>query len=420
MKKILSLLLGIGMVLAFATPVFAAPKPWDRTVHAPLKTAQPKEWSAPDEFFTGDETGSIWYTYESNTFKGTLELSGFKQAGPYALTVDTADGNTLADYDCSVWKFWAEKHGETFVGGTNGCWSGNPYADVKLFTLEPYIGGDGLTYYKGTIPFDVPLLEGTYNLKFFVKLDWNLTSPSNNIMMMNDMTGDPQYGKVVQPKDFNYSKDLAILENPSPDWLWVRIESGEFSAYDTFENLVLATTAWCAPGSCQPPSTDPGYQGTIGFIFYKKLSSTFEGAVVLSNTVTPPTPQPLQIKLEGLGSLGTDEVSNEYIGLIGRWWDNNTNSNINDATYALVKGTDNVVGYVIFDGFDTSTTEKTFSLNSSYHELWNSESIYAIRPTPGNVVMTDGDYKVSFALTENILWWRGVFMSENPLEFTIE
>ncbi len=36
-----------------------------------------------------------------------------------------------------------------------------------------------------------------------------------------------------------------------------------------------------------------------------------------------------------------------------------------------------------------------------------------------SVVMLAGDYVAYFALTENISWWRGVFLSENPLEFTI-
>lgn len=66
--------------------------------------------------------------------------------------------------------------GETFIGGTNGCWEGNPYVDVKLFYIDQYDSNengviDDGDYYNGTIPFDAPLLNGAYNLKFFVKLD---------------------------------------------------------------------------------------------------------------------------------------------------------------------------------------------------------------------------------------------------------
>jgi hypothetical protein len=31
----------------------------------------------------------------------------------------------------------------------------------------------------------------------------------------------------------------------------------------------------------------------------------------------------------------------------------------------------------------------------------------------------EGDYMAYFALTENKSWWRGVFLSEQPLEFMI-
>jgi hypothetical protein len=124
----------------------------------------------------------------------------------------------------------------------------------------------------------------------------------------------------------------------------------------------------------------------------------------------------LQIKLEGMGSQSAYADSNEELGYIGRWWDNNTNANISDAQYESVKGTNDVLGYVVFDGFDTSTTSQSFALDSSYHTLWTPQSG---RPALGSVVMTDGDYVAYFALTENITWWRGVFLSENPLEFTI-
>ena len=117
-----------------------------------------------------------------------------------------------------------------------------------------------------------------------------------------------------------------------------------------------------------------------------------------------------------MGSLSADAESNEWLGYIGRWWDNNTNANISDAQYEANKATHDILGYVVFDGFDTTTTTKAFALDSSYHTLWGPEPG---RPAPGNVVMFDGNYKATFALTENVSLWRGVFLSENPLEFTI-
>ena len=86
------------------------------------------------------------------------------------------------------------------------------------------------------------------------------------------------------------------------------------------------------------------------------------------------------------------------------------------ASYDTVKDTHDVLGYVIFDGFDTDFTSTTFALDSSYHVLWNTQSG---RTGVGDVGMEEGDYVAYFALTENLFWWRGVFLSENPLEFTI-
>jgi len=414
-KKFIKLTLsGFSVVIVFFFFIngeVTAKKPtWDGTVHAPLKTAQRYDWSAPSDFFTRHEVGSIRYTHTSDSFKGVLELIGFKQEGPYVLTVDTNEGATLAEYECDVWNPWAEFYGETFIGGTNGCWGDNPYVDVKLFYLEQYDSNkngfiDIDDYYDGTIPFDAPFLNGTYNLKFFVKLDWQLTSPSGNIMLMNDMTGNPKYGKVTKPRGFNYDKDL-IIENGLP---YFEVDPDNLAA----EKLILADDAWCvASGECEAPDDDPGYQGITGVVFYSTLAETFEGTVVLSNTVTPPTPQPLQIKLEGLGSLSPYANSNEKLGYIGRWWNNNTNGNISDSQYEDVKDIHDVLGYVIFDGFDTSGTSKTFALDYSYHVLYN--------PERGSVTMEAGDYVAYFALTENIFKWRGIFLSENPLVFTIQ
>ncbi len=382
-----------------------ATKGWAAMVHAPLKSAENFDWSAPDEFFTGRESGKIKFMHQSDSFKGVVRLRRFKQAGPYVLTVDTADGATLAGYDCEIWNPWTRLYGETFPGGTNGCWEGSPYADVKLFYLEQYdsnkSGGiDEDDYFGGNISFDVPLINGTYNLKFFIKLDWRQTSADANIMMMNNMNGDRRYGRVIRPRRFNYDEDLIIADGLAA------------------EHLILAESAWCEP-SCEPPSSDPGYAGTTGVVFYSTVSDTFKGAVVLSNTVTPPIPQPLQIKLEGMGSLSTDATelwSNEAIGYIGRWWNNTTNSNILDEQYETLKGIDDVLGYVIFDGFDTDFTSKTFALDTSYHVLWTPQPG---RPGPGDVIIEGGDYVAYFALTENLSKWRGVFLSENPLEFTI-
>ena len=96
MKRLtLVLLFSLIATLVAAGVGWAGPKEWDGIVHAPLKTAQPKDWSAPDQFFTGDEGASIWYTHTNDTFEGWLDLAGFKQAGPYVLTAGPNEPSDL-------------------------------------------------------------------------------------------------------------------------------------------------------------------------------------------------------------------------------------------------------------------------------------------------------------------------------------
>ncbi|MBW6441460.1 hypothetical protein K0B04_00945 [Patescibacteria group bacterium] len=196
----------------------------------------------------------------------------------------------------------------------------------------------------------------------------------------------------------NVVTNLSCFANEFPSWISSRVADGEFDEYDSYENLVLT----------EGISTDPTYVGNEGVIFYKSNSNTFEGYAVFKNEV----PQLLQIKLEGLGSIQPESESNEWIGLIGSWWDTVIKGNIGYTTYLTVKDQNNVLGYVIFDQLLTNQKEKVISLTTSYN--------YQGTPTPTLVNMTKGNYIVNFVLTENVSPWRGAFTSVNPLEFTIE
>jgi len=220
-QLLIPLLLALTMVatLVVASPADAAKPEWDGIVHAPMKTAQPFGWSAADGFFTGDESANIKYAYDDSSFNGVLELSGFKQAGPYVFTVNSTSSDSMAAIsDCVFWTGFAAGYGDTFSGGTNGCWSGEAYVDVVEFSLTQYdsddsgtIGGDD--HFGGSVAIDVPFPDGNYDVKFFIKLDWHVAGFSN-IMMMNDMNGDPRYGKVVSPRHFGYDPDVIVDGSP--------------------------------------------------------------------------------------------------------------------------------------------------------------------------------------------------------------
>lgn len=88
-----------------------------------------------------------------------------------------------------------------------------------------------------------------------------------------------------------------------------------------------------------------------------------------------------QVKFEGkpsclYGASGND-LANEYIGYKGRWWDNTTNSNVNDAYYAANSiykgGTHCITGYLVWDFFTvdgSGNAVKILETANSYHVLW--------------------------------------------------
>ncbi len=80
-----------------------------------------------------------------------------------------------------------------------------------------------------------------------------------------------------------------------------------------------------------------------------------------------------QVKIEGQGSLaatGGERLTNERIGMSGRWWDG---GNQNDAYYTANKDTKNVIGYLVFDSFTTDASgnwEGDVETDASYHVLF--------------------------------------------------
>ncbi|MCK4522388.1 MAG: hypothetical protein KAU20_07485, partial [Nanoarchaeota archaeon] len=166
-------------------------------------------------------------------------------------------------------------------------------------------------------------------------------------------------------------------------------------------------------------------------ITYDNHGNTFTGKLIGHNLKPNFS---YQMKLEGkpaciYGDDG-DNVSNEKIGYIGRWWDHDyctTTCNIGDEW--VEEHPDHcITGYILFDHFTTDgngNIEKNFSIDSSYHVLWCSapeggnnnnylaggycpannlwaepQSSNPTRPPPGEVNMSNGNYSLRFLLTE--------------------
>jgi len=76
-KSILMSLVVMALGLVLCTWLFSgAKRGWDGYVQAPLKKAQKFAWSAPDDFFTGRESGNIKYLYENDSFQGIFQGKG--------------------------------------------------------------------------------------------------------------------------------------------------------------------------------------------------------------------------------------------------------------------------------------------------------------------------------------------------------
>ena len=106
-----------------------------------------------------------------------------------------------------------------------------------------------------------------------------------------------------------------------------------------------------------------------------QLSGTFTATGLKPNMT-------YQLKFEGKPTCNTpggDDAMNETIGYLGRWWDNTTNANTNDASYLANSdyhgGTHCINGYLVW-GFVTTdgsgNVSKAVTTDSSFHVLWCS------------------------------------------------
>ena len=88
-SKNIAIVSTLVLLISFVWLTFSvgATKGWAAMVHAPLKSAQHFDWSAPDEFFTGRESGKIKFIHQSDSFKGVVMLRKFKQAGLSSLGI---------------------------------------------------------------------------------------------------------------------------------------------------------------------------------------------------------------------------------------------------------------------------------------------------------------------------------------------
>jgi hypothetical protein len=126
-----------------------------------------------------------------------------------------------------------------------------------------------------------------------------------------------------------------------------------------------------------------------------------------------------QLKLEGKPTCKSgpegDDQANLNIGYVGRWWNDTDgwNEGSDAAAEASMAAGDCVLGYVLFDcGTSDSSGNLSQALNLDYS--WHVCGV----PERGPVTLPNGDYNVSFAVTENHQWWRTVLIGD--VDFTVD
>ena len=189
-------------------------------------------------------------------------------------------------------------------------------------------------------------------------------------------------------------------------------------AWETWHNpvtadLELADPPWCYPGSCNLLADD--YPNVDAQVTYNPYETTFTGSFnatgMLPNTL-------YQLKLEGrptckYGAEG-DDAANMALGQVGRWWDDTAGANIpDDQVQAAIDAGHCVLGYVVFD---CGTSDGSGDLNQDF-ELDYSWHVCGT-PERGEVMLPNGDYNVSFVITENHQWWRTVLTTD--VHFTVD
>lgn len=238
--------------------------------------------------------------------------------------------------------------------------SGNPKNDIDfamLYSME--VDGnvvideaDGKTVgdikdsymYLGTLDQDATMT---------VKQTYHFKDNAENWAQSDKMTFDME----ILATQLSVSDPIAD-STPTPAMIYINEPGGDINnQYGYWHNYLIAN---------------------VSFTYYTPASGRLCGVITAGGLKPYAT---YQVKFEGkpncLYGLSGNDLANEYIGYKGRWWDNTTNSNVNDAYYAANSiykgGTHCITGYLVWDFFTADASgnaSKILETANSYHVLW--------------------------------------------------
>jgi signal peptidase len=228
--------------------------------------------------------------------------------------------------------------------------------------------------------------EGEVSISNDLNLGFNIPNPSDQ--------NYPNWSKIWLVKCSSYDQNARMLKDWNPnDWLF---ETNLFKYTYTPPTPTPTPTLTPLPTNTPSPTgesitihlNDLDANPQFGPV-YDYSNADFEftytnpGDQKLSGIITASGLKPYatyQLKIEGTPtcqSSSGDDVLNEKIGYKGRWWNNTTNSNVDDTFYLANSvyhgGTHCITGYLVWDYItadSSGSVTKNVNTSNSYHVLW--------------------------------------------------
>ena len=256
----------------------------------------------------------------------------------------------------------------------HGLISGTAYS--LIYYADPW-AGNGMNHLTGKL-IGSGSTNGSGDLTLSGSPDLDTDLPNSDDKNYPGNGGTEIGAKIIMVLSADYDATNHILNtwNPSP-YLW----ETSVIFYDDTDVVSTETITLNDLGAASQYGYIHNYStANVSFAYDTPANDKLSGTVTATGLKPYAT---YQLKFDGkptckYGASG-DDLANEYIGNKGRWWDNTTNANTNDAGYAsnsIYKGGTHCIsgylvwGYITADASGNAT--KSVTTDSSYHVLWCS------------------------------------------------
>ena len=214
---------------------------------------------------------------------------------------------------------------------------------------------------------------GNLNLSGNIELNMDLPSlPDNNFAIGAKIW-------LVPSNSYSESTKSVIVWNMA-EFLFDKTNADWINYHDTDfdpvpDPIVQKTISLSNIGATSQYGYFHDYSGAnVSFVYDTPANDRLSGMITATGLKPYAT---YQLKFEGIPTCqdpNGNDTANEYIGYKGRWWDNTTNSNTNDAGYVDNHDTHCITGYLVWDFITADAggnATKAVETANSYHVLWS-------------------------------------------------